>query len=66
MWKNYDIDLKKKLNDNYMKELGQYKEGIIAYNQSLTEEQKNELFRAKYEKVEQKTKRKLKKVNIGY
>lgn len=65
MWKNYDVDLKNKMNEIYIKELEQYKEGITAYKQSLTEDQKNELFRVKYEEVEQKTKRRLKKVCMG-
>lgn len=62
MWKNYDVDSKNKMNEIYIKELEQYKEGIIAYKQNLTEDQKNELFRVKYEEEEQKAKRKLKKV----
>lgn len=62
MWKNYDIDSKNKMNEIYIKELEQYKEDVIAYKESLTEDQKNELFRIKYEEVEQKAKRKLKKV----
>jgi len=49
--------------DIYNKELEQYKESIKAFNQSLTVDQKNELFRLKYEQIELRTKRKLKKVS---
>lgn len=50
------------MTDIYNKELEQYKDSIKDYNQSLTTDQKNELFRVKYEQMEQRTKRKLKKV----
>lgn len=64
MWKNFDVDSKNKMNEIYIKELEQYREGVIAYKESLTEDQKNELFRVKYEEVELKAKRKLKRVCI--
>lgn len=64
MWKNIDADSKQKMNEIYGKELEQYKESIKSYKQSLTEDQKNELFRVKYEQIEQRTKRKLKKVRL--
>lgn len=62
MWKNVDVDSKQKMNEIYVKELEQYKESVKLYNKNLTEDQKNELFRVKYEQTEQRTKRKLKKV----
>jgi len=52
------------MNDIYNKELEQYKDSMKVYNQSLTIDQKNELFRVKYEQIEQRTKRKLKKVYL--
>jgi transcription factor A len=61
MWKNLNADTKEKMTEMYSRELEKYKEGINLYKQSLTEDQKNELFRVKYEQLEQKTKRKLKK-----
>jgi len=64
MWKNLNADTKEKMTEMYSRELEKYKEGINLYKQSLTEDQKNELFRVKYEQLEQKTKRKLKKVII--
>lgn len=60
-WKDFDGDTKKKMNDIYNKELEQYKDSIKVFNQNLTVDQKNELFRVKHEQLEQKTKRKLKK-----
>jgi len=50
------------MNDIYNKELEQYKDNMKVFNQNLTVDQKNELFRVKYEQIEQRTKRKLKKV----
>lgn len=64
MWKQFDIDAKKKMNDMYHIEFEKYKENMKTYKESLTNDQKNELFRRKYEQVEQKTKRKLKKACI--
>lgn len=51
------------MTEIYNKELEQYKDNVKVFNQSLTVDQKNELFRVKYEQLEQRTKRKLKKVN---
>jgi len=51
------------MNDNYNKELEQYKDSMKVFNESLTVDQKNELFRIKYEQIEQRKKRKLKKEN---
>lgn len=65
MWKNIDVDDKKKMNEIYNKELEQYKKSVELYKQNLTEDQKNELFRIKYEQIEQRTKRKLKKVMLN-
>lgn len=64
MWKQFDVDAKKKMTDVYNIEYEKYKENMKLYKESLTNDQKNELFRRKYEQVEQKTKRKLKKVCI--
>lgn len=64
MWKQFDVDAKKKMNDEYSIEFEKYKENMKIYKESLTNDQKNELFRRKYEQVEQRTKRKLKKVCI--
>lgn len=61
-WKDFDGDAKKKMTDIYNKELEQYKDNMKVFNHSLTVDQKNELFRVKYEQIEQRTKRKLKKV----
>ncbi|VVC29009.1 High mobility group box domain [Cinara cedri] len=61
MWKLFDVNTKEKMTEAYGKELVKYKENMKNYKESLTDEQKNELFRAKYEALEQKTKRKLKK-----
>ncbi|XP_025410455.1 transcription factor A, mitochondrial [Sipha flava] len=61
MWKNVDSENKQKMNEVYNKELEKYKKNVELYKQSLTEDQKNELFRLKYEQIEQRTKRKLKK-----
>ncbi|KAL4142655.1 hypothetical protein QTP88_005070 [Uroleucon formosanum] len=60
-WKDFDNNTKKKMTDIYNKELEQYKDSIRAFNENLTVDQKNELFRVKYEQIEQRTKRKLKK-----
>jgi molybdopterin synthase catalytic subunit len=62
MWKNVDSENKQKMNEVYNKELEKYKKNVELFKQSLTEDQKNELFRLKYEQIEQRTKRKLKKV----
>jgi len=51
------------MTDIYNKELEQYKDSMKAFNENLTVDQKNELFRVKYEQIEQRTKRKLKKVS---
>lgn len=64
MWKQFDVDAKKKMTDVYNIEYEKYKENMKLYKESLTNDQKNELFRRKYKQVEQKTKRKLKKVCI--
>jgi len=64
MWKQFDTNTKEKMAEIYNKELEKYKEGMQAYKESLTEDQKDELFRMKYEQIEQKSKRKLKKVWI--
>nr|BAH71254.1 ACYPI008934 [Acyrthosiphon pisum] len=60
-WKDFDDNTKKKMTDIYNKELEQYKDSMKVFNESLTVDQKNELFRVKYEQIEQRTKRKLKK-----
>lgn len=62
MWKNFDVDAKTKMTEVYSKELQKYKENLKIYNDSLTNDQKNELFRLKYVQLEQKAKRKLKRV----
>jgi len=62
MWKNFDVDTKTKMTEIYNNELQKYKESIKIYKENLTDDQKNELFRIKYVQLEQKTKRKLKKV----
>jgi len=61
LWKNFDVNTKTKMNEIYNKELKEYKESIKVYKEKLTEDQKDELFRMKYEQSEQKAKRKLKK-----
>lgn len=62
MWKNFDVNTKTQMNEIYDKELKEYKESLKVYKEKLTDDQKNELFRMKYEQLEQKTKRKIKKV----
>lgn len=62
MWKNYDIDIKKKMTDNYKEKLEKYKKELKLYQESLTEDQKNELFKNKHIQIELKTRRKHKKV----
>jgi len=62
MWKNFDVDTKTKMTEIYNKEFQKYKESIKIYKENLTDDQKNELFRIKYVQLEQRTKRKLKKV----
>lgn len=62
MWKNCDINTKKQFSEIYNKEFAKYKENIKLYYENLTDDQKNELSQEKYEQVEQKTRRKLKKV----
>lgn len=62
MWKNFDANTKEKMAEIYHNELEKYKEDIKLYNDNLTEDQKNEIFRKKYEVLENKTKRKAKKV----
>lgn len=66
MWKDFDVDNKKKMTESYLQELQHYKEGMNIFKNSLTEDQKNELFRKKYEQLEQKSKRRLKKVCTNY
>lgn len=65
MWKSYDENTKKEMAEVYSQELEQYKESMKTYKQSLTNDQKNELSRIKFEQLEQKTKRKFKKVNTN-
>lgn len=65
MWKSYDENTKKKMTEIYNQKLEQYKEGMKTYKQSLSDDQKNELFRLKYEQLEQKTRRKFKKVCLN-
>lgn len=61
MWRQFDVDAKKKMTEMYNIELEKYKENMKNYKESLTDDQRNELFRIKYQQVEQKTKRKLKR-----
>lgn len=62
MWKTYDEAIKNKMNEEFKHELEIYKQNNLAYKENLTDLQKFEVMRVKYEEMEQKTKRKLKKV----
>lgn len=66
MWKLFDVNTKEKMAEAYSKELEIYKDNMRIYKESLTEEQKDVLLRAKYDALEQKSKRKLKKVCIDH